>query len=69
MCVCVRVRVCVCVCVCMYVCIYIYIYIYIYIVGGKRQINHKFIPTSLFRGCPLIRGLNENNLYYCFYTI
>ena len=30
---------------------YIYIYIYIYIVGGKRQVNYKFIPTDLFRGC------------------
>ena len=41
--------------------LYIYIYIYIYyvhtyIVGGKRQINYKFILTSLFCGCPLIRG-------------
>ena len=32
----------------------IYQYIYIYIVGGKRQVNYKFIPTDLFRGCPLI---------------
>ena len=24
--------------------------------GGKRQINYQFIPTDLFRGCPLIRG-------------
>ena len=37
--------------------IYIYIYIYIYIVGGKRQINYNFIPTGLFRGCPLINPL------------
>ena len=44
--------------------IYIYIYIYIYIVEGKRQINYKFIPTDLFRGYPLIRGFNENNLYH-----
>ena len=29
---------------------------YIYIVGGKRQIDYQFIPTDLFRGCPLIRG-------------
>ena len=36
--------------------IYIYIYIHTYIVGGKRQINYKFILTSLFCGCPLIRG-------------
>ena len=41
-----------------------YIYIYIYIVEGKRQINNKFIPTDLFRGYPLIRGFNENNLYH-----
>ena len=41
--------------------IYIYIYIYIYILcGRKRQINYNFIPTSLFRGRPLIRGFNEN---------
>ena len=44
---------------------YIYIYIYktvlntkklsdVYVVGGKRQIKYKFIPISLFRGCPLI---------------
>ena len=38
-------------------CTTIYIYIYIYIVGGKRQINYKFTPTSLFRGCSLIRDL------------
>ena len=31
-----------------------YIYIYIYIYGRKKQINYKFIPTSLFRGRPLI---------------
>ena len=30
---------------------------YIYIVGGKRQIDYQFIPTDLFRGCPLIRDL------------
>ena len=24
--------------------------------GEKKQINYKFIPTSLFRGRPLIRG-------------
>ena len=24
--------------------------------GRKKQINYKFIPTSLFRGRPLIRG-------------
>ena len=29
----------------------------VYIVGGKRQMNYKFIPTDLFRGCPLIRRL------------
>ena len=27
---------------------------YIYFVGGKKQIKYKFIPTNLFRGCPLI---------------
>jgi len=37
--------------------------IYIYNVGGKTQINYKFIPTSLFRGCPLIRGFV---VYLCF---
>ena len=49
-------------------CIYIYIHIYIYSVGGKRQINYQFVPTDLFRGCPLIRGFNENNLYHRLYT-
>ena len=49
--------------------LYLTIYIYIYIVGGKRQINYKFIPTDLFHGCPLIRGFNENNLYHRLYTI
>ena len=39
-----------------YIYICIYIYIYIYIVEGKRQINYQFIPTDLFRGCPLFRG-------------
>ena len=39
-----------------YIYIYIYIYIHTYIVGGKRQINYKFILTSLFCGYPLIRG-------------
>ena len=52
-----------------YIYIYIYIFIYLFIVGGKRQINYKFIPASLFRGCPLIRGFNENNLYHRLYTI
>ena len=33
-----------------------------YIYGRKKQINYKFIPTSLFRGRPLIRGFNENKL-------
>ena len=47
----------------------IYIYIYIYIYGRKKQINYKFIPTSLFRGRPLIRGFNENKLYHRLYTI
>ena len=28
-----------------YVYAYVYIYIYIYIVGGKRQINYKFIDS------------------------
>ena len=46
-----------------------YIYIYIYIYGRKKQINYKFIPTSLFRGRPLIRGFNENKLYHRLYTI
>ena len=36
---------------------------YIYIVGGKRQIDYPFIPTDLFRGCPLIR-----DLYVYIYT-
>ena len=27
--------------------------------GEKKQINYKFIPTSLFRGRPLIRGFDE----------
>ena len=33
--------------------------IYTYIEGGKRQINYKFIPKSLFGGCPLIRGFTH----------
>ena len=45
--------ICVCICVCVWICmsiyvyayVYIYIYIYIYIVGGKRQINYKFIDS------------------------
>ena len=49
--------------------IYLYIYLYIYIYGRKKQINYKFIPTSLFRGRPLIRGFNENKLYHRLYTI
>ena len=48
--------------------IYIYIYIYKYM-GEKKQMNYKFIPTSLFRGRPLIRGFNENKLYHRLYTI
>ena len=40
-----------------------------YILWEERQINHKFIPTSLFRSCSLIRGFNENNLYHHLYTI
>ena len=48
--------------------LYIYIYIYIYM-GEKKQINYKFIPTSLFNGRPLIRGFNENKLYHRLYTI
>ena len=47
----------------------IHTYIYIHINGRKRQINYKFIPTSLFRGRPLIRGFNENKLYHRLYTI
>ena len=27
--------------------------------GEKKQINYKFIPTSLFRGRPLIRGFPD----------
>ena len=30
----------------------------------QKRINYKFIPTSLFRGRPLIRGFNENKLYH-----
>ena len=41
----------------------------IHIVGGKRQINYEFIRTDLLRGCPLIRGFSENNLYHHLYTI
>ena len=37
-------------------CLQLVIYIYIYIYGRKKHINYKFIPTSLFRGRPLIRG-------------
>ena len=37
---------------------FIYIYIYIYMGEKKTQINYKFIPTSLFRGRPLIRGFH-----------
>ena len=35
----------------------------VYIVGGKRQINYQFIPTDLFRGCPLIRGLYTKQVF------
>ena len=31
--------------------------------GGKRQINYQFIPTDLFRGCPLIRGLYTKQVF------
>ena len=34
-----------------------------------EEINYKFIPTSLFRGRPFIRGFNENKLYHRLYTI
>ena len=40
-CVCVNIYVYICICIC----IYIYICICIYIVGGKRQINYKFIDS------------------------
>ena len=40
-CICVGVNIYVYICIC----ICIYIYIYIYIVGGKRQINYKFIDS------------------------
>ena len=37
--------------------LYIYIYIYIYTYGWRKKTsNYISIPTSLFRGCPLIRG-------------
>ena len=48
---------CMYMCVCEYICLYMYmhmyiyiyicicIYIYVYIVGGKRQINYKFIDS------------------------
>ena len=29
------------------------------IYGRKKHINYKFIPTSLFRGRPLIRGFEK----------
>ena len=38
-----------------------------YILWRKKQINYKFISTSLFRGRPLIRGFNENKLYHRLY--
>ena len=38
-----------------------------YILWRKKQINCKFISTSLFRGRPLIRGFNENKLYHRLY--
>ena len=43
-----------------YICIFTHIYIHIYIYkvlkeNGKS--NYHFIPTSLFRGCPLIRWI------------
>ena len=41
----------------LYISIYIYIYIYIYTYGWRKKTsNYISIPTSLFRGCPLIRG-------------
>ena len=38
---------CMYMCGCEYICLYMYMhmYIYIYIVGGKRQINYKFIDS------------------------
>ena len=44
-CVYVYVYVCVCEYICLYMYMHMYIYIYIYIVGGKRQINYKFIDS------------------------
>ena len=51
------------ICIYIYIFIYVYIYIYIYIymyiyvvVGGKKQGDYTFIPTSLFRDYSLIRG-------------
>ena len=43
------------VCVCVYVCMYIYV-----VVGGKKQRDYTFIPTSLFRDYSLIRGFPWN---------
>ena len=44
-------------CVCLHIYIYIYICMYIYVVvGGKKQRDYTFIPTSLFRDYSLIRG-------------
>ena len=37
------------------------------IVGGKRQIDCQFIPTDLFRGCPLIRGFVCVYIYIYIY--
>ena len=44
--------------------IYLTDYIYIYIYGRKRQINYNFIPTSLFRGRPLIRGAHHHHHHH-----
>ena len=44
-CIYVYVYVCVWIYMSIYVYAYVYIYIYIYIVGGKRQINYKFIDS------------------------
>ena len=35
----------------------------------EKKTNYQFVPTSLFRGRPLIRGFNENKLYHRLYTV
>ena len=45
------------------------VYEYKYTVGGKRQINYKFIPTGLFCCFPLIRSIYTLHYSYVLSTV